>query len=253
MSNINSLTDGRKVLAITGEGGAEPPHHEFISEVEKEVEGLKIKYYMWLSRLFVLFAILSLLVMMSSALALFKLAPMVNVEPFLVIRQDNSEGIVRYEPITENMASQDLLLETFVKQYVILRNTIISDELEMYSRWLPGGMINFLSSWPVYYQFEPDAMKILEGQKLDQIREVEIIGLSRVGGKRSAVWKVDFKTYDVYPNATTPDGVLTLKERYWTASVTAYFIKERQFIGRRLINPIGFTVTRYSQSEVEIF
>ena len=44
-----------------------------------------------------------------------------------------------------------------------------------------------------------------------------------------------------------------MKERYWTASVTARFYPERVFMGRRLINPIGFTVTRYSQSEVEIF
>ena len=46
---------------------------------------------------------------------------------------------------------------------------------------------------------------------------------------------------------------LILSTRYWTASVTAYFLRGREFVGLRLINPIGFTVTRYSQTEVEIF
>lgn len=250
MNNANSITDGTRVLSIEGTAA---PRQNFISVEEKEVETLKLKYYMWLSRLFILFAILSLLVFMSSSLALFKLAPMINIEPFLVINQDETEGIVRYEPITSDMASKDLLLETFIKQYVILRNTIVNDVTEMYSRWLPGGTINYLSSWPVFYQFNAATISTLESlTQLDMVKEVEIISIGRLGGKRSAVWKVDFKTYELLPPTAQSGGAMIMRERNWTASVTAFFFKERRFLGRRLINPMGFTVTRYSQSEVEI-
>ena len=87
------------------------------------------------------------------------------------------------------------------------------------------------------------------------MREVEIIDISRQGGEKSPVWKVDFKTYELYDEQgkSQAQKEATLRVRYWTASVTAYFIKERMFMGRRLINPLGFTVTRYSQTEVEIF
>ncbi len=87
------------------------------------------------------------------------------------------------------------------------------------------------------------------------VREVEIISIGKQGGKKSPVWKVDFKTYDLYDEQgkNQAQKESTLRVRYWTASVTAYFIKERQFMGRRLLNPLGFTVTRYSQTEVEIF
>lgn len=249
MNNINSITDGKKILSI----GTNTPKQNFISVEEKEVETLKLKYYMWLSRLFILFAIVSLVVFMSSSLALFKLAPMIKIEPFLVINQDESEGIVRYEPITSDMASKDLLLETFVKQYVIIRNTIVNDLSEMYSRWLPGGMVNYLSSWPVFYQFNASTIKTLESlSQLDMVKEVEIISVGRLGGKNSAVWKVDFKTYELLPPTAQSNGAMIMRERNWTASVTAFFFKERRFLGRRLINPMGFTVTRYSQSEVEI-
>jgi len=63
---------------------------------------------------------------------------------------------------------------------------------------------------------------------------------------------VDFKTYtlekDEQDNATMER---VMKTRYWTASVTAVYIKERAFSGIRLINPLGFTVLRYSQAQVE--
>ena len=128
MSEKDKILEGTKILSLTDGNGQQ---REFVSEAEKEVEGFKLKYYMWLSRLFIFFSVISLSVFMSSSLALFKLAPQVSVEPFLIIKQDNSDGIVRYEPIALDMASKKQLMELFVKQYVILRNTIIRDEKEM--------------------------------------------------------------------------------------------------------------------------
>lgn len=201
------------------------------------------------------FAVVSLMIFMSSSLALFKLAPQVSVEPFLIIRQDTSDGIVRYEPISYKMASKNQLMETFVRQYVLLRNTIIADEKEMQTRWFPGGMMNFLSSDYVFGQFSAyrDSIwsKIIDAE---MVREVEIISIGKLGGEKSPVWKVDFKTYDLSTTMRNQNTrALILSTRYWTASVTAYFLRGREFVGLRLINPIGFTVTRYSQTEVEIF
>ena len=252
MSETNILENGTKVLSVTDKNRDQ--HINFISQEDKEVASLKLTYYMWLSRLFIFFSSISLIAFLSCSLSLFRLAPLVEVEPFLIIRQDTSENIVRSEPITTNMASKDLLLETFIKQYVILRNTVINDEAEMNSRWLPGGMINFLSSWPVFYQFRDSTREMMEKKEFyNYVREVEIISIGRQGGKKSEVWKVDFKTYTLYPGNASSGGAFVMKEQYWTASVTARFYPERIFMGRRLINPIGFTVTRYSQSEVEIF
>ena len=212
-----------KILSLTDESGAP---REFISEADKEVSGAKLKYYMWLSRLFILFATISLLVFMSSSLALFDLAPRVTVEPFLIIKQDHSEGIVRYEPIEKDIASKQQLMKIFVEQYVILRNTIIRDEAEMKLRWYPGGMVNFLSSDYVFYEFDNYRKNIWQ-KMLDAkiVREVEIISADKLGGEKSPVWKVDFVTYDLSEaQRDNKTRGLTLRSRYWTASVTAYFI-----------------------------
>ncbi len=252
MSEQNNILEGTKILSLTDANGQ---RKEFAIETEKEVSGFKLKYYMWLSRLFIFFSAISLTLFMSSSLVLFKLAPQVTVEPFLIIKQDTSDGIVRYEPISYTMASKNQLMETFVRQYVLLRNTIIADEKEMQTRWFPGGMMNFLSSDYVFGQFSTyrDSIwsRIIEAE---MVREVEIISIGKLGGEKSPVWKVDFKTYDLSTNMRNQNTrALILSTRYWTASVTAYFIKGREFVGLRLINPIGFTVTRYSQTEVEIF
>ena len=251
MNKENNILDGSKVLAIE-DGNARP---EFIEELDEVTEGYKLKYYLWLSRLFIVLAVSSLLLMTSASLALFKLAPMVSVEPFLMISQDTSEGIVRDEPISYDMSSREKMMETFIRQYIIFRNTIINDPIEMRSRWLPGGIVNFLSSDEVFDAFFRQVSSTWEDIfKMSLVREVEIISIGRLGGPRSPVWKVDFRTYDMYE--VEGRGVAretTLKTRYWTASVTPYFIQDRMFMGRRLINPLGFTVTRYSQAEVEIF
>lgn len=251
MTEIGNSLEGSKILSISG---TTDPNYNFIEKIDKEVESWKLKYYMWLSRLFMLFAVLSLLIFTSSSLALFRLAPLVNVEPFLIINQDDSDGIVRYEPIAYDMASKDQLMETFVRQYVISRNTIIDDVKEMETRWFPGGMLNFLSSDDVFFQFDRAREQTWQTtQDTHLVKEVEIISVGKQGGARSPIWKVDFKTYELFENPSSTSNVNVLKTRYWTASVIGYFIKERQFVGRRLINPLGFTVTRYSQNEVEIF
>lgn len=251
MSELNNRLEGTKILSLTDANGQK---HEFISETEQEKAGFKLKYYMWLSRLFILFALISLLIFMSSSLALFKLAPQVTVEPFLIINQDTSDGIVRAEAITSRMASKNQLMKIFVEQYVLLRNTIIADEKEMQSRWYEGGMLSFLSAPQVFSDFSQYRDSIWDRMLKERIvREVEIISIEKLGGARSPVWKVDFKTYELSNNQRDPKTkAMILNVRYWTASLTAFFIPGREFVGLRLINPMGFTVIRYSQAEVEI-
>lgn len=78
-------------------------------------------------------------------------------------------------------------METFVRQYVLLRNTIIADEKEMQTRWFPGGMMNFLSSDYVFGQFSAyrDSIwsKIIDAE---MVREVEIISIGKLGGRKKS-------------------------------------------------------------------
>ena len=245
--------NGTQRLAIT-DAAHTVSHIDYITAEEVEKRTAKEAYYCWLSRLIMLLAVLSLGFFASASLVLFRLAPEVTVEPFLIMRQDNSETMVRSEVISPNMASANQMMETFVRQYITLRNAIVNDEREMQSRWLWGGMLSYLSSGKVFTEFEAQAQNQIKNARTSNlVRDVEIISVSKAGGEKSPVWKVDFRTYDLSPeNRNEQTGAMVLVTRYWTASVTAFFVPERMFMTKRLMNPLGFTVTRYSQAEVEI-
>lgn len=250
---INQLGNGNETLAIT-DANAPKQRFEYITDQSPELRGAKESYYCWLSRLVILFAILSLGFFASASLVLFRLAPEVTVEPFLIIRQDSSDTMVRYEPIAPDMASSKQMMENFIRQYVILRNTVLNDEREMQTRWFGGGMVAYMSSSQVFADFNKGRQQILNQLLRENVvRDVEIISIGKVGGEKSPVWKVDFRTYDLSPEVRNEaSGSLVLVTKYWTASVTAFFVPERLFMSKRLMNPLGFTVTRYSQTEVEI-
>lgn len=249
---VNQLEQTNETLAIA-HGSQQNIHYVTQNDVEQKTA--KEAYYKWLSRLVIFFTILSVGFFASASLVLFKLAPQVTVEPFLIIKQDDSSQMVRYEPIAKEMASNQMLMESFMKQYVTLRNTIINDANEMETRWMPGGMVNYFSSPKIFDEFyrkEVDQkMKKYATEKL--VREVEILSIGKVGGENSRVWKIDFKTYDLTPKLTNDaSGSMLLRTKYWTASISATFVPDRIFIARRLMNPVGFTVIQYSQAEVEI-
>ena len=43
-----------------------------------------------------------------------------------------------------------------------------------------------------------------------------------------------------------------IEERYWTANIRGYVDPNRRTAYRRLLNPLGFVVYSYFQSEIEI-
>ena len=247
---IDMHQNGQKKLAIEN---ANMQHQDYVTDGKSNIKTLKEAYYQWVSRLTMLFCILSLIFFTLASLVLFRMAPQVAVEPFLIIKQNNSESMVRYEVIAQDMASRNQMMEIFIRQYVMMRNNILIDELEMQSRWYPGGIVNYLSAPDVYIKFNRETVSSLTKiLKNGVVRDTEVISVSKVGGEKSPVWKVDFRTYDLLRGENKEDGRLILKTHYWTASVTAFFIPQRLFMAKRLMNPLGFTVTRYSQTEVEI-
>ena len=249
----NQLSSTNEILALTSAQSAKKSAN-YITDVDVMGSLARENYYCWLSRFVAFIAILSLMFFTSASLVLFNLTSEVHVEPFLIIRQSNSEEMVRYETISPNMPSAPQMMELFIRQYVIIRNSIVGDEREMQSRWFGGGMIIYLSSDKIFAEFSNTVEKNLaDASKTQIIRDVEIISVGKVGGEKSPVWKVDFKTYELSPqNRNDTTGEFVLKTRYWTVSIVAVFVPERMFMSKRLMNPLGFTVTRYSQTEVEI-
>ena len=110
--------------------------------------------------------------------------------------------------------------------------------------------------YKVYKEFAQEYPKLKQEMEDNQSsRSVEILSVERTGGSKSNTWKVEFKTYEYtfynkdYAVKTTVEPIV--KERYWTANVRSYIDVNRRTSFRRLINPLGFVVHKYFQSEVE--
>jgi type IV secretory pathway component VirB8 len=228
---------------------------QFITEDVIEVKRAKLIYYKWISRLMMLLATASLALSVCATLSIMKLAPEIIVDPQIFVDMSDTKSVVKREHIDRRMESREKMMVNFIKQYVEIRNSYIKDEQEMVSRWAWGGLISYLSVYKVYQEFEkeyPKVQKEMDEKKAS--RSVEIISVKREGGEKSNTWKVDFKTYD-YTYKIEGMGRKTsvepvIEEKLWTANVRGYIDPYRRTSFRRLINPLGFVIYSYYQSDV---
>lgn len=229
----------------------------FITEDVIEVRRAKMIYYKWISHLMALLATGALLYGVGATLAIMKLVPEIMIEPQIFVELSDSQSLVSREHVDYKMLSREKIMINFMKQYVELRNTFIKDEAEMRKRWLWGGLISYLSTYKVYKEFEETYPKVTQELTAQNAsRSVEILSAEKIGGERSNTWKIEFKTYDF---TFTDEGIgrqrsvePTIKERYWTTNIQSYIDINRRTAYKRLINPLGFVVVKYSQSEIEI-
>lgn len=243
---------GVKKVLLQGKSSPEKknkPEVEFLSELSEEDRSYKEVYFRWLSRLVLLCAIISLSFFLCSSLVVFRLAPEIIVEPLLITRQNDSQSMVRYEPITTKMPSIRQLTEMFIKQYVIMRNTVINDEQEMRTRWGPGGIVHCMSAQDVYSDFVgQNAEAVTKMFDEGYSSEVQINEIGKES-ETSPAWFVVFTVFNLSKNRSK-SGSLTLKTQRYKVSLTPKFIPERRLYRARLVNPLGFTVMKYNQSEI---
>ena len=223
---------------------------KYITDSESTTTSSKEVYFRWLSRLVVLCAVLSLGFFLCSTLVIFRLAPEIIVEPLLIINQNDSKTMVRYEPITTKMPSLRQFTEMYIRQYVILRNTVINDFDEMRTRWGPGGLVHYYSVPRVYAAFVGQNARQVNKMFNDEYSsEVRIDTIGKISENNPA-WEVTFTVYNLSRSHQGKDGALVLKTVRYKASVTPKFYPERAVVFPRLINPLGFTVIKYSQDEI---
>ena len=252
-----AILGNQKVLKITDKTTSDKKP-EFITEDVVEVQRARLIYYKWVNRLMMLLATLSLIYGVCATLVIYKIAPQVLVDPQIFVEFSDSKSWVKREYINPRMESREKIMINFMKQYVELRNTYIRDAAEMKKRWMWGGLVSYLSKYKVYQDFAKIYPRLSEEmEKRKASRSVEILSVERTGGEKSYIWKVEFKTYDFTYGVDTDYSSKRkvgpeITERFWKATIGSRADPRRRTSYRRLINPLGFVVYSYSQSEIEI-
>ncbi len=220
-------------------GRAAPRTESQSSSPDAFVANVAEKRYLWTARAFAIITAVSLCCNLILLLAIAQVIPLYRVEPFLVTFQDKQEQVYNIQPVDRQMEDEKEITEVFVREYVLLRSSFNLDIPEVEARWMPGGMIEEMSSSSVYKDFvDNTANRALELIRTRQmIRDVRIMTVNELG---SGIWQVEYETRDMYPDSATPEI------NYWTASLRVGYRSKRVKFMERLKNPVGFTVYQYS-------
>ena len=211
------------------------------SDYELSVDLLRERRYLWTARAFAIVSAVALCVNLVLMIAMFNLMPLKRVEPFLLTFQSKEDQVVRIRPLSRDLGAEDILTEAMIRQYVLLRNTMISDVDEMAFRWGNDGPLRWMSSPNVYKQFSKTVKDWLARIKLEGLtREVRIESVVR----QQDIWIVYILTRDMLPEADQP-----VTQRWRVKLKVRYFAmpsKNEVKYADRLKNPLGFVVLAYA-------
>jgi len=202
------------------------------------------KRYLWTARAFAIVAAISICCNLILLLTISHILPLYRVEPYLITLTNKEDQVYNIVPYSRDMEAKKSITETFVRQYVLLRTTLLPDIDEMESRWLSGGDLQEMSSERVYTIFLQKTGKTL----LKQMREEGItsnVKILTVNEKDEALWQVEYVVDYYLPSSTKPTTKkfrATLRIQYKTRAVQ---YKER------LKNPVGFKVISYGTKAIE--
>ncbi len=207
---------------------------------ELSVDVLRERRYLWTARAFAIVSAVALCVNFVLLLAIGNMMPLKRVEPYLLTFQNKEEQVVKIRPLSKNLAAEDVISEAMIRQYVLLRNTMVADVDEMAFRWGQEGPIRWMSSNAVYNQFAKTIKDWLSRIKLEGLtREVRIESVVR----NQNIWFVYIITRDMLPEAEEP------AISRWRIKLAIRFFAQNQnevkYIDR-LKNPLGFAVEGYS-------
>jgi len=211
-----------------------------LSREEVSIDILRERRYLWTARAFAIVSAVAFCVNLVLLLAIAHLMPLKRVEPFLLTFQNREEQVVKIRPLAKDMAAEDVISEALVRQYVLLRNTMISDVDEMSFRWGPDGPLRWMSSHQVYNQFNKTVKDWLSRIKLEGLtREVRIESVVR----NQDTWLIYIVTRDMLPEAEEP-----VVSRWRIRMSVQFFSRDQREVkyANRLKNPLGFAVDRYA-------
>lgn len=174
------------------------------------------------------------------ALTLAHFAPEIRV-----VAQLFSPNIMNFSHLNEatsfegQVSDKRLIDEMLVRYYIRMRHDFIRDEYELTNRWGPRGPIARLSAPDVYQAFFAKNGNLEETVKrYPGTASVHITDVSRLDN----IFTVDFDIYE-WANG----GLARVQSR--RAVIRFVDVPSRRSFAVDMVNPYGFTVTQYTETQ----
>ena len=261
MADQISVDNTKKVL-LEGQGkirkSPAKPSVQHKRTADVVVENSMEKRYLWTARAFAIVFAVSLCCNIILTYAITATMPLYRVEPYLFIFNNKEEQIYKIVP-AQKIKEYKYLTEMFVREYVILRNTFLTDTDEMMLRWGENSKM-FEMSVPdkeceEYNRRNKDKIECATynnfrqkhaNQAMEYIRKYNLdrkISINSVNEAAGGWWNVDFKTTDMMPSYGAP------RISSWSAHLLIGYRKKTVRFNERLKNPLGFTVLSYQMEK----
>ena len=192
--------------------------------------------------------------------------PLKQVYPYLVTFREGDEQVVALQPLMDNAPGIQFATEANVRQYVKMRHSFAPVNSYMDMQWGPDSQLAAMTDTEQYKRFETAAQ--LESSRMmtsGYTRQIEIESATMI---EPGTWQVSFKTIDSLGGSAgtlTADPTSTLtpsqirsndsltadltpqsSTKRWLATMTITYDPQSVSYDKRLLNPLGFTVTDYS-------
>ena len=218
-------------------------HHTVRHSEDSLIVNASEKRYLWTARAFAVVTAISICCNLILLLTIANILPLYRVEPYLITLTNKEDQVYNILPYSRDMEAKKSITETFVRQYVLLRTTLLPDIDEMESRWLGGGDLQEMSSDRVYTDFiKNNGTKLLQRMKEEGLTSsVKILTVNEVD---EAVWQVEYSADYYLPSSVRP---VTKKFR---ATLRIQYKSRPVHDKERLKNPVGFKVMSYGMKDI---
>lgn len=191
--------------------------------------------------------------------------PLKEVYPYLVTFRDEDQQVVAIEPIATDAPGIEYATESSVRDYVVQRHSFRPVQTHMEAQWGEGSRLSAMTEPQEFKEFTQAAD--IEKARMMQSgysREIKIESATMI---RPDTWQVAFTTYDSLggnngtltanpsqsmDSSTSKTDIMTAdltpksNAKRWLATMTIDYQPQNITYDKRLLNPLGFTVTDYS-------
>lgn len=224
-------------------------------------------------------AIVSGMMNVALIMLVFTLFPLQKVYPYLVTFKSQDNQVVSIDPMNITAPSMQYVTEDNVRDYVVQRHSFTPIEAAMKAQWGVGSKL-WTRTVPDLYQTFADPAKNETG-KMMQAGFKRTVDITQVTQVAADTWQVNFTTTDALPTTggtlmggSYGNGGVTQDQAFgippqpynpqasaapaptlppvgkqnWVATMRVTYQPQRVTFDKRLLNPLGFTVTDYSVS-----
>jgi type IV secretory pathway component VirB8 len=204
------------------------------------VPALEGRRYLWTTRVFAIGFYLSVILNIILVFTIFNvMLPLKRVEPFLVTFSQKDDQVVHIQPLNVRVNGIDVLIEAMGREFVRVREEILTDQEEMQRRW-----VTYLKTRMPDEDYRAFLNRVdAPFQELVEKGISRKVEIDRVIRRSANHLEVYYKTLDQDRSGRT------LLTSSWVARIRIGFENQQVPDAEKYNNPLGFMVYDYSVSQ----